>query len=63
MGAPLNLIPPECIFYGYQDPRTGEMEQKVRFLNKMDPIVGLTGDNLSTPLIPQAYADKRTKRV
>jgi hypothetical protein len=61
MGAPVNLIPPESIFYGYKDARTGEIEQKVRFGNKMDPIVGFTGDNLSTPLIPQAYADKKNQ--
>ena len=57
IGPPLNLVPPESIVYDYEDPRYG-LQQKVRFVNKMDPIVDFTGDNESNPLIPEGFSDK-----
>jgi len=57
IGPPLNLVPPESVVYEYEDPRFG-LQQKVRFINDMAPLVDFAGDNESNPLVPEVFADK-----
>ena len=54
---PLNVVPFEPKVYWFDDPRMGR-QRKVRFINKMDPLIDFAGDNKSLPLVPQNFSDK-----